>query len=844
MKFQTCQLESLLTQVFLLLATSFTSGWTGNRRNGSTPYFPSMLRISRLESEQTSLPCPINMAPKEPVSVVWFHVADVRLNLYSGLPQSMDTHREPKKVYALVAPEPSPTKVLGATVGLVDGAHWKQPPWIGRAFFSLLSDPPALLLNRLDRSDTGSYVCNVSYKGDNVTDAGVTITEAIVHLFIAVHQQPPVIKDSQGNQLRAIAGPYAAGDTVMLTCSVPAAGHKLTLTWRRNGQPVGPLSATVTTPSGSWENHLELGPLFREDLFANVSCVATSDITLPAESSVLIDMFLPPAEVSLWSWHHDDVDASRWVMVAPSATGTTSSARASTSVLEPKAGISHLSQGASRPPNVDADSAADFYTPRSFECESTGSRPPANISWFLDGMPLDVRSSHTRTGGNVTASVLLLPSQVYAGKLLECRASNDNLREHRGVLSRYLALNGSSKPEVSIKLGTGLNASRITEGVDVYMECSVVGTSRITDVKWSRDGQELDADLAEGIVMTSRYLVIRGVTPGHAGSYTCRVTSTHGDTVESTPLLIRVRYPPRCDSEEDSIVRVEKGAAVNVTCDVRADPSAGLRYFWLAESAVEATETVRTSHPVRPTQADWPLVTASKRLEIIANASLFDAALACWAENAVGTQRKRCRFKFVYKGEDSPNLNCTVGNYTDSSFSLTCFTPLANGTTTTTSTRLRQQRRLQVQVLDTRRGNRSEQSFWSTDLGPILVNRLHSSTEYLVVVRMPPDATFRTWVRTLGPAQTLISQGDIKRNTHDGRWTLALSVVVLACSLAVTLMAGIGIYCTHARRKQMRKRRKPPDRSFKSDTSLNGLEDVDSVHIGDHKAYVATTDSC
>ncbi|XP_075526601.1 uncharacterized protein LOC142558341 [Dermacentor variabilis] len=356
-----------------------------------------------------------------------------------------------------------------------------------------------------------------------------------------IPQQPPVIKDSKGNQLRAIAGPYAEGDTVMLTCAVPAAGHKLTLAWRRNGQPLVSPAATFATPSGGWENRLDLGPLLREDLYANVSCVATSDVTLPAQSSVLIDMFLPPAEVSLRSWHHDDVDASGWLMAAPSATGTTSSARASTSVLEPKTGSSHLSQGASRPPNTDPDSAADFYAPRSFECEATGSRPPANISWFLDGMPLDVRSSHTRTGGNVTASVLLLPPQMHAGKLLECRASNDNLRDHRGVISRYSALNVSSKPEVSIKLGTGLNASRITEGVDVYMECSVLVTSRIAHVKWSRDGQELDADLAEGIVMTSRYLVIRGVTPGHAGSYTCRVTSTHGGTVESTPLLIHVR---------------------------------------------------------------------------------------------------------------------------------------------------------------------------------------------------------------------------------------------------------------------------------------------------------------
>ncbi|XP_075526430.1 uncharacterized protein LOC142558154 [Dermacentor variabilis] len=811
---------------------------------GTGPFPLSPLRLSLLEGEQTSLPCPINMASKEPVSVIWFRVADVKLSSSSGLPQSIDTSQAPKKVYALVAPEPPTITVLGAAVGLVDGAHWKQPSWIGRAFFSLLSDPPALLLNQLNRSDTGSYVCNVSYRGENVTDVGVTITEAIVELFVAVPQPPPVIKDSQGNQVLATAGPYAEGDTVRLTCAVPAADHKLTLAWRRNGQPLRSTPAAVATHSGGWANPLDLGPLFREDLFANISCVATSDVTLPAESSVLIDMYLPPAEVSIWSGPHMNIDASESAIVAPSATGATSSAQASTSFHEPRKGSSPVFQGTSRPGYVDPDLAAGFYAPRSFECEATGSRPAANITWFLDGVPLDDRLSHTHTDGNVTASVLLLSTQKHAGKLLECRASNDNLRELRGVLSRYLDVNVSNKPEVSVKLGAGLNARHITEGADVYMECSVLVAWRVADVAWCRDGLELaGTDLDEGTVVTSRYLVMRRVTPRHSGRYSCRVTSTRGDTVESTPLLIRVRYPPRCDSEEDRILNVERDAAVNVTCGVRADPSDGLRYFWqLSENATDGTEATGRSPPARRKQARLPLVTTSNRLEMIANASLLNAALACWAENAAGAQKRRCRFKFIYKGWNSPALMCSVGNYTDSSFSLTCFAPLANGTMAM-STKLKQERRLLVQVLDPRRGNWSERSFWSTDLGPIFVNRLLSATDYLVVVRMPPEATFRTYVRTLGPAQTLIGQGDVKRNTPGRSSTLALSVVVLACSLAIALVALIGIYCAPARDKWRRKRQKPPDKDCKSDADSAGSEDVDSVHIRDHKAYFAATDS-
>ncbi|KAH8031844.1 hypothetical protein HPB51_020962 [Rhipicephalus microplus] len=369
---------------------------------------PSPLRLSLQEDEQTSLPCPIDKASMEPLSVVWFRVADVKFNLSTYLPQSVDGDVVPKKVYSLVAPEPPLVPVLGASVGLVDGVHWKQPPWLGRAFFSLLSDPPALLVNRLNLADTGRYVCNVSYRGGNVTDDGVTKTEAAVELFVA---------------------------------------DNLKLSWRRNGEPLSSKAATLTkTPSGGLESHLNLGPLFREDLFSNVSCVATSDVTLPTASSVLIDMFLPPVEVSVWSWAHEDVNASGWLMVSPSPTRTASSLSASTLTLDTKnGGLGIFSGVATQSATVNSSSPSTFYSPRSYECEATGSRPPANITWFLDGLPLDERLSHTRFEGNITSSVLLLPSLKHAGKLLECRASNDNLREHRGVLSRYLAVNVSSK---------------------------------------------------------------------------------------------------------------------------------------------------------------------------------------------------------------------------------------------------------------------------------------------------------------------------------------------------------------------------------------------------------------
>ncbi|XP_075730465.1 uncharacterized protein LOC142772185 [Rhipicephalus microplus] len=171
-----------------------------------------------MEGEQTSLSCPINML-REPLSAVWLHFSTVAF--HSSSADSGAKKKEPKKVYALTAPV-STQRVLAASVSLVDGSHWKQPRWKHRAFFSLLSQPPALRLNRLDRSDTGIYVCNVTYRDDNATAGSVTVNEAHFTLFVAVPQEPPVIMDSSGAILNSTVGPYAEGDTIRLTCAVPA----------------------------------------------------------------------------------------------------------------------------------------------------------------------------------------------------------------------------------------------------------------------------------------------------------------------------------------------------------------------------------------------------------------------------------------------------------------------------------------------------------------------------------------------------------------------------------------------------------------------------------------------
>ncbi|XP_049513438.1 uncharacterized protein LOC119466659 [Dermacentor silvarum] len=274
--------DSVVQGCFILLASHLCSA---SANFGKDDVSKVQLSLNIMEGEQTSLPCPIDMSSREPLSAVWFHVSAVA-SRNSNAPNG--TMKEPKKVYALEAPVSS-QRVLAGSVTLVDGSHWKQPRWKHRAFFSLLSEPPALRLNRLERADTGSYVCNVTYRDDNASV--ITVTEAQFTLFVAVPQEPPVLMDSRGVILNSTAGPYSEGDIIRLTCSVSATDHKVTLAWRRDGEPLDSPLGTVSTPGGRRMIVLTLGPLRREHLFANISCLATSDVSMPAESWVLLDMY-------------------------------------------------------------------------------------------------------------------------------------------------------------------------------------------------------------------------------------------------------------------------------------------------------------------------------------------------------------------------------------------------------------------------------------------------------------------------------------------------------------------------------------------------------------------------
>ncbi|KAL1433737.1 hypothetical protein MTO96_012269 [Rhipicephalus appendiculatus] len=232
--------------------------------------------------------------------------------------------------------------------------------------------------------------------------------------------------------------------------------------------------------------------------------------------------------------------------------------------------------------------------------------------------------------------------------------------------------------EVSIRLGMGVNSSHIVEGADVYMECSVLAASKVIEVIWRHEGTQIKGvtgdDGPSDALVTPRYLVIRGVTADHSGRYTCTANTADGEIVESVPLELRVRHAPRCGVRRDKVLAARPNEQLNVTCDVTADPDEGLHFFWIAEDDAGNRRHVTRAEAAQDAQSGerLPELRRSNQLEVLVDAHLFHATLLCWARNAVGTQRDPCRHRFELRREPASSLDCTIGNYTDTSFSITC----------------------------------------------------------------------------------------------------------------------------------------------------------------------------
>ncbi|XP_049813795.1 nephrin-like [Schistocerca nitens] len=552
--------------------------------------------------------------------------------------------------------------------------HWQERRVLGdRASFDApspvatpwASGVAALTIRDVQRRDDALYRCRVDFRRSPSRNFRV-------QLAIIVPPDVPRIVTDEGEEVTSVAGPYFEGATIALTCVVSGGRPMPTVRWWRGerllavseppvpeeppeGQEdvgaVDPLEELLEEEEEEEEelepmrSRVQLGPLARDDLGARLTCQASNTRAAPpVAATVALDLVLAPLEARVLS-SDQELSAGRRC---------------------------------------------------SFTCQATGSRPPAIVTWWLDGhlQPNVSVSQQVSEDGNVTTStVTLTPSAADHKRVLTCRAENP--RMNAAVQEDLWRLNVNFPPSVELQLGTKLNADDIKEGEDVYFECNIEANPNIYKLVWKLNGQVLVDGTRTSVRVINHSLVLRNVDRRRdAGNYTCVASNVEGDGVSNT-FHLRIKFRPVCAPEQPATLAVPAHDVARVLCRVEAHPPP-LFFRWFFNSSAPADGAadaiapsvsvvgggaVSTSEsgefpqlPAVPEER-YRMRGASGTTSLLTYTPITGSDygdLLCFAVNAVGSQGEPCVFTVLPASKPDPPSNCTLMNQTSTSLQLEC----------------------------------------------------------------------------------------------------------------------------------------------------------------------------
>ena len=311
---------------------------------------------------------------------------------------------------------------------------------------------------------------------------------------------------------------------------------------------------------------------------------------------------------------------------------------------------------------------------RSFKCEAYGSRPPADITWWLDNQKLegDIYSPAPMDGTTSTSIYTIRPTEAHSNRTLTCRAENKMIKQ--GVLKESWLLDILFPPRLALKLSSMLEKGDVSEGSGVIFVCNIRANPPITRmVEWFHNGHLLKQNKNKGILMTSNgeNLVLQDVKKEANGNYTCSATNgvpNVGHTVQSQPFHLDVKYHPVCVPEGVKVYGVAKEENVRIQCQVAANPS-NISFRWIFNNSAEIKHVSQDKFTSNGTVSFFHYKPERE---------LDYGTLMCWSRNSVGEQSKPCVFHIIAAGKPDPVKNCSISNVTSSAFQISC-TPGFNG---------------------------------------------------------------------------------------------------------------------------------------------------------------------
>ncbi|XP_069165372.1 neural cell adhesion molecule 2 [Procambarus clarkii] len=464
--------------------------------------------------------------------------------------------------------------------------HWSG---LGvRAKFDLTSPTQSLVISPVEAQDEGDYRCRVDFRASPTRNLRVK-------LAVIVPPRKVSIINSAGLEVSGVIGPYPVGGGLVLTCRVLGGRPAPRVTWWHDSLLLD--DKNEKNSSDVIQNILTLPALSRQHLHRVLTCHAVnSNLSKPIHTSVTLDMSFPPLEVSI--------------------VGT-------------------------NPPMAEGQ-------PYSLVCEAGGSRPPATLSWWMDGLLVDTDHDQVVKEGNVSRTTLhLTPTRNNDGAIVSCRAENPEMPG--AAMEDIVKLSVHYTPRLQLRAGHNLLMTNIKEGDDVYFECVIQANPPVVTVLWFLQGEELHHNVSAGVILTNQSLVLQSVGRHSSGLYTCTAANQLGSAT-SEGIQLSVKFSPVCSEQQKWTYGSARGQQVNVSCGVDAHPEAHT-FRWAFNTSTEVVYIPKNRthfHRNRSVMAYTPKTHHDF------------GTLLCWAVNEVGPQPKPCVYLVVPAAVPEPVHNCSV----------------------------------------------------------------------------------------------------------------------------------------------------------------------------------------
>nr|XP_031846620.1 uncharacterized protein LOC116433066 [Nomia melanderi] len=456
---------------------------------------------------------------------------------------------------------------------------WSAPHfWGDRASFRA-SPPAQLTIRDLRQTDEGVYRCRVDFRNSPTRNFKVNFT-------VIVPPSKPIIYDAKRRDMSKLFEAYPEGADLFLVCEVHGGKPRPRVTWFLESHVMdAPSEVRETLGPGGESNvvtisNVTLKGLTRSHYHAKLFCKANNThLALPLTTAVVIELHMKPLKVEIMG---------------------------KDKIL----------------------SAGRRYETR---CQSTGSKPPADLTWWKASKQLKGTIKNFQEDGTSVSMLQWTPSIEDEGKFLVCRATNPKLQE-AGIEER-----------------------------------------------WKLKEEELHYNVTAGIVLSDHSLVLQSITRESAGRYTCMAANVEG-RASSNVVNLQVMFAPICKhvlnsagwrhqnatppplNVPEEVHGASKHETISLVCEVEAIPTT-ISFQWTFNSSGDLTDIPSTKFTNEGT---------SSRLTYTPSSDMDYGTLGCWASNVVGLSKQPCLYQVIATGKPYPLQNCTAQNQSGSWIRISC----------------------------------------------------------------------------------------------------------------------------------------------------------------------------